>query len=192
MADSGIKFIRVRGRVIPIRADKVGSQGKKAQKSASDTVSRKDAAKSLLSTAKFQEQKGSKSSRLMKFSFGASVGFTAASALVPQKYKTGLQVSAIGAATVGGLASLGRAGAKQSAMQLRRDAQSIRKGSPLSEKGRLLGPAAARARAYSSFFERRLKENQGKPTGAQINPMPPKQSSKIPPPVPRSRGTTSV
>lgn len=44
MADSGIKFIRVRGRVIPIRADKVGSQGKKAQKSASDTVSRKDAA----------------------------------------------------------------------------------------------------------------------------------------------------
>lgn len=193
MSDANIKFIRVHGRVVPIHGDNVGKLRKGVRKTASDFVSRKDASKSLSKSAKRALKKSNAAASIMKFSFAASAGFAAASAMLPKKYRLGARLGAIGTGALGMIGHAGYQAGKHESIQLRRDAKAIAKGQSLAGTKQLIGAPAARARNYSSIFENRLKENQGlTPSAATINPMPPMQSAEIPPPVPQLPGTTSV
>lgn len=194
MADSNVKFVRVRGKVVPIRADQVGKQKKRVQKSASDTVSRKDAVKSLRHSSK----------RAVKFSknltaFGAGLAGLSALGLTYAFRKT----PTIGKKMVGYSSAVGAVLAGQSlttglkvnnyGKQLKKDASRINKAKALASSRQPMGAGAQSARRYSSLFENGLKENQGlNPSAATINPMPPIQPTEIPPPVPQLPGTTSV
>jgi hypothetical protein len=191
MADANLKFIRVHGRVVPIRADQVGRQKKRVQKTASDVVSRKDAKQSLRSTIK----KGVRREKIL----GTGAIFSSMSALGllgAMRFNPGLRkvagagvVASVGAIGLGALTAV----QGQYNAQLRKDASRIGKAKALAG-GRVANNYGARkAREYSSIFENRLKENQGlTPSAAPINPMPPQLPPELPPPVPQTLGTTSV
>lgn len=190
MADN-VKFIKVHGRVVPIREDQVGRQKKRVQKTASDTVSRKDAKKSLRTTVK----KGVRREKIL----GTGAIFSSLSALGllgAMRYNPGLRKVA-GAGVVASLGAIGLGAATavqgQFNKQLKKDSSRLGAAKAIAG-GRLANNYGARkAREYSSIFENRLKENQGlTPSTAPINPMPPMQSAEIPPPVPQLPGTTSV
>ncbi len=194
MNDGKVKFIRVRGKVVPIREDQVGQQKKRVQKTASDTVSRKDAVKSLRHSSK----RAAKTSKHLT-AFGATLagvsalGLTLAFRKNPTTAKRLLGYTSAVTAVIGGQSLSTGLKFQNYGQQLKKDASRINKAKALAGSRQPTGTAAQAARRYSSIFENRLKENQGlTPAAAPINPMPPKQSAEIPPPVPQLPGTTSV
>ena len=186
MADANIKFVRVRGKVVPIRADQVGKQKKRVQKTASDTVSRADAKKSLRNTVK----KGQRREKILKagavFSSLSAIGLglfartratPALRALAMRRFAPGV----IAAATGGAFLGLAAESQHEYNKQLRKDSGRIGKAKALAAARVGNNYGARKAREYSSIFENRLKENQGlTPSAATINPMPPMQSAEIP------------
>lgn len=172
--DSGVKFIRVKGKVVPIKADQVGGiKRKKVRESASDNVSKQDAVKSLRKTARDSQKRKGKYDKGYAFSSVAGLGFFAGAIIARNNPALRQRFGAAGLASVGLATASKVASSKEEgySKQLRKDASRIAKDKPLSETK----ITSQSARAYSSIFSRGL-------------PMAP---STVPI-APRSPGDTSI
>lgn len=175
--ESGVKFIRVRGKVVPIKADQVGGiKRKKVRESASDTVSGKDAAKSLRNTARKANSSGKIKSKASEFLNVAGFGLALGAFLPIKGISPALKRKlATGGLTVMGAGAFTEYSAAKDigyAKQLRKDAGYLAKGKDLS-KARVKGLGSNNARAYSSLFQ----SGMAQPTQPIVNPIKPGTTS---------------
>lgn len=177
MQSGNTKFIRVRGKVVPISADKVGGiKRKKVRESASDTVSGKDAAKSLRNTARKAKKSSEVKSKVSNFlsvaGFGLGIGALWKIKGISPVLRRKLAYASV--ATMGVGAGVEYSSGKDAgyAKQLRKDAGYLANGKDLS-KARVKGLGADNARAYSSLFQ----SGMAQPSQPIINPMKPGTTS---------------
>lgn len=142
MAD-GIKFVRIRGKVVPIREDQVAGQRKKVRESASDTIDQKDAVKSLRTAARGASRHADLGK---KFAIGGAIGAgvgTAASLVLERMKRGKAGNAAFGAALLSGVFAGVNYGysrkSKAAAGQYRKDASRIKRGKELTKRASKLG-----------------------------------------------------
>jgi len=174
MQSGNTKFIRVKGRVIPIKEDQLGGVKGRYRKTATDNISKKEAVTSLRRTARSASKTQKKYQAAYTFSSAASLAFLGAALLARKNAGLARKLALGGLATVGtGVASgIASESAGAYASQARKDASRINKEKPLS--GELRG-ARAKARAYASQLEQGIY--RAAPVAIPINPIKPGDTS---------------
>lgn len=198
---ANVKFIRVKGRVVPINSDeKTVKHGKKRYRT-TDDISKGEAVKELRQGARSSSRVSRTATKFSVTSGALGLGLAVGS------YKFGGLKSrvgqglAVGSAIATGVAtSSGTVAKKQSsaAKQYRDDAKSIQSGKTLEGRGKYRGRAAREARDHALFFQSKIK--QKKSLSAQVidalrsvvSQPAPGAISPLPEPANPSPGTTSV